>query len=261
MPTVADITHAIEQYAPLRLQEEWDNCGLQTGSLLSECTGVTLCVDCTEAVVREAAAAGCNLVVSHHPLIFHGLKRLTGDNPVQRAVMAAIQLGVNVYSAHTSMDNAPGGVSARMARMLGLTDIRPLEPSQAMEGAGSGAIGTLGTPLTAEELAGLIKRAFGSPVVRCSTARPEAISRVAMCSGAGAFMLPQAIEAGAQAFITSDTRYHEFMDYGADIFIADIGHFESEHCITSIFYDIIREKFPNFAVRHSVAGINPITYM
>lgn len=261
MPTVADIAQAIERYAPLRLQEEWDNCGLQTGSLSAGCTGAMLCVDCTEEVVREAAAAGCNLVVSHHPLIFHGLKRLTGVNPVQRAVMAAIKKNISVYSAHTSMDNAPGGVSARMARMLGLGDIRPLQPDSSVEGAGSGAIGRFEAPVDAEVLVSMIKAAFGSPVVRCSTARPAAISRVAMCSGAGAFMLPQAIEAGAQAFVTSDTRYHEFMDYGADILIADIGHFESEHCITSIFYDIIRENFPNFAVRHSMTGINPITYM
>lgn len=262
MPLVSDITKAIEDYAPLRLQEEWDNSGLQTGSGDVECTGVLLCVDPTEEVIREAEEAGMNLVISHHPLLFKGLKRICGDTPVERAAMASILYGVSVYSAHTSMDNAPGGVSARMASMLKLRDIQILEPLESVPDAGTGAIGTLEQPLSTAEFASLVKATFDTPVVRCSSACGERmISRVAMCGGAGAFLLPRAIELGADAFICSDTRYHEFSDFGQQIFIADIGHFESEHCITSIFYEILREKFPTFAVRQSMAGTNPITYL
>ncbi|MCM1484280.1 MAG: Nif3-like dinuclear metal center hexameric protein [Muribaculaceae bacterium] len=261
MPDISQIISAIEDFAPLRLQEEWDNSGLQVGSAEAPCTGIMLCVDPTEEVIREAAATGCNLVIAHHPLLFRGLKTITGANPVQRAVIAAIQLGITVYSAHTSMDNAHAGVSARMSRMLGLADVKVLEPRPTDPATGSGAIGTLPEPLPVSAFIQRIKDTFDTPVVRCSVSRPQSVSRVALCGGAGAFLIPRAVTLGADAFICSDTRYHEFADFGSDILIADIGHYESEHCITSIFYDIIREKFPNFAVRQSVAATNPITYM
>lgn len=259
---VADIIDAIETVAPPALQEEWDNTGLLVGRREAECRGVMLCVDVTVEIVREALDAGCDMIVSHHPLIFKGLKRLNGAGRVEQSVELAIKEGVAIYCCHTSIDNAPGGVSWTMAKRLGVTDCGVLSQHAGNDPTvGLGTIGRFSEPLAAAELVERVKRSFGSPVARCSRLPQGAISRVAMCGGSGSEFLGEAIAAGAQAYITSDTRYHDFVDYGDKIFIVDIGHFESEECTKEIFYQIITEKFPNFAVRYSVIETNPISYL
>lgn len=267
MVKISDIISAIEDVAPLSLQESWDNSGLQIGRRDTECTGVLIAVDPTEDAVAEAAERGMNLLVTHHPLIFKPLRHLTGDTPAERAAELAIRRGIAIYSAHTSLDKAPQGLNTEAAKLLGLTDVEPLLPDPTLPGAGLGAVGTLPTPLTLSAFVGRIKAAFGSPVVRCSDNRAIGkeeglIRRVALCTGAGGSMIPDAIAAHADAFLTSDTRYHDFLDYGRrDILIADIGHHESESCAREIFYRIISEKFPNFAVAMSASDSNPILYL
>lgn len=259
---VRDIVDAIEAIAPPTLQEGWDNTGLLVGSLDRECRGVMVCVDVTPAIIDEALAAGCDMVVSHHPLIFKGLKRLNGANRVERSVIKAIERGVSVYCCHTSIDSAPvDGVSRMMARKLGVTDCEVLSPHEADRNAGLGVVGNFASPISPIELVELVKRSFGSPVARCSALPSEMIGRVAMCGGSGSEFLADSIAAGASAYITSDTRYHDFVDYGDKIFIIDIGHFESEECTKEIFCQIIREKFPNFAVCYSAIETNPISYL
>ena len=127
---ISDITGAIEEYAPLWLQEEWDNAGVQVGDTAIEATGALLCVDATEAIVDEAIGRGINLIVSHHPLIFHGLKRITGRTATERIVAKALRHGITIYSAHTNMDSAPDGVSWATGKLVGLTDMRTLMPQQ-----------------------------------------------------------------------------------------------------------------------------------
>lgn len=127
---IKEIVRALERFAPLPLQDGWDNAGLQVGLTEAEVTGALLCLDVTEAVVDEAVALGYNLIVSHHPLIFGGLKSITGRNYVERCVMKAIRHGVTICSHHTNMDNATGGVNYRMAEKLGLTHLRFLSPKE-----------------------------------------------------------------------------------------------------------------------------------
>lgn len=265
MPKISDIISAIEAEAPLSLQEGWDNSGLQAGHAEAECTGVMLAVDPTEWAIDEAVRSGCNLLVTHHPLLFHAPKQFVGATAVQRVVERALRDGVAVYSAHTSMDNAPRGLNRRAAEMLGLVDIEPLIPSPVMAGAGSGAVGRLSEPVAIEDFVAMVKSAFGSPVVRLSRARGrkpgEPICRVALCTGSGSSMLHEAEAAGADLFLTSDTRYHDFLDHGSGrMLIADIGHHESEMHARDIFYRIITEKFPNFAVSFAHTDANPILY-
>lgn len=267
MPLIADIIAAIETEAPLELQEDWDNSGLQVGRRDKECSGVMIALDPTEKVVEEAVARGCNLVVTHHPLIFHAPCRIVGEDGQQRTIELAIRSGVAVYSAHTSLDKAPRGLNRIAAEMLGLKDIQPLQHDSRMAGAGLGAVGNLPEPLTAEQFVELVKARFGSPVVRCSAAFDryscdEKISRVALCTGSGSSLLGDAEAAGAQVFLTSDTRYHDFLDRGSErLMIADIGHHESEFMSREIFYHLISEKFSNFAVRMSESDVaNPIVY-
>lgn len=263
MTRVADIVAAIEALAPASLQEPWDNTGLLIGSMDQPCRGVLLCVDITPAIVDEAIAAGLDMIVSHHPLIFKGLKRLNGDGRVELSAIKAIRAGIAVYCGHTSVDKAlAGGVSWVMARRLGVAGCAVLSPAGSVE-PGLGVVGDLDSPLTPRELAERVKAAFSSPVARCTdpVAAPRSITRVAMCGGSGSEFIDDAIAAGAQAFITSDTRYHLFSDYADKIFLVDIGHFESEECTKEIFYHAISEKIPNFAIRYSVTETNPISYI
>ena len=138
---IKEIIDALERFAPLPLQDGFDNAGLQLGLTEAEATGALLCLDVTEEVLDEAEALGLNLVVSHHPLIFHGLKSLTGRTPVERCVMKAICNGITIYAAHTNLDNAPGGVNFKMAEKIGLTDVCFLQPCGDGRQGGSGIIG------------------------------------------------------------------------------------------------------------------------
>lgn len=262
MPKISEIVTALEEFAPAGLQEPWDNTGLIIGRGDRECTGALLCVDVTPEIVAEAVEKGCNLIVAHHPLIFRGLKRLNGNGRVERAAIDAIRGDVAIYACHTSVDNAPGGVSYTLARLLGLKDVTVLEQKAGAEpGAGLGVVGCFPHPISPVELVDRVKHVCHSPVARCTRPSSEPITRVALCGGSGSEFLPQAIAAGAQAYITSDTRYHDFCDYSGQIFIIDIGHFESEECTKEIFYQIIREKIPNFAVTYSQNEKNPIVYI
>lgn len=267
-PTIGDIINAIECLAPPRLQESFDNTGLQCGDIATPCTGALLCVDLTPGIVDEAIRRDCNLIVTHHPLLFHAIKRVGGRGRVQQALVKAIKADIAVYSCHTAVDNAPGGISHAMAQRLGLTDVKVLDthPDSDMGIVGCGVTGLLPSPLTHMQFVELVKSTFNSPIARCSdpTAEPQGLSpirRVALCGGAGSFLIENAIDAAADAFLTSDCKFNTFLDYATDIFLVDIGHYESEECAKDIFYHAITKKFPNFAVKYSQTEQNPIKYL
>lgn len=262
---ISEIIDTIEAFAPANYQESWDNTGLQVGDRNAECSGVMICVDVTPDVVDEAISRGCNMIVSHHPLLFHGLKTITGATPVEKCVMRAIAAGISIYSSHTAVDNTPGGVSHVMAQKLNVNVDAVLDPLASQPGGqvGTGVVGNLTEPLTPSQLIDRVKKAFGSPIARCTNPElaPENITRIAMCGGSGGSLINAAIDAGAQAYITSDTRYHDFVDHRNSILIIDIGHFESEQCTKDIFYRIISQKFANFAVYNSQSESNSILYL
>ena len=264
---INEITDAIEQYAPLRLQEEWDNAGIQVGNPEDDITGVLLCTDATEAVVAEAIERGCNLVIAHHPLIFHGLKKIMGRTPVERAVAMAIKHDITIYSAHTNMDSAWQGVSFRMADKIGMTNVQFLDGNQVAPygeqdstTAGCGVIGDI-EPMTAREVLKRVKAAFEVGAVRYSGDGDRTVSRVALCGGAGGFLLDKAVELGAQLYVTADMRYHDFLDNSQRIVTADIGHYESEHFTKEIFLEIIQKKNPTFAVVFAKSETNQVNYL
>lgn len=260
---ISDVIALLERNFPPHYQEDFDNTGLQVGQTDRPCTGVLFCVDLTPSIVSEAVDKRCNLIVTHHPLIFHPLKRITGRGRVESAVWQAIKEDITVYSSHTAADNTPlNGVSWRMASMLGLEDVQPLE-SRGSDNIGCGAIGNLPKPLTASEFVELVKRTFGSPVARCSKLLPKGktITRVGLCGGAGSFLIAEAIKGGAEAFVTSDCKYNLFIDYADTIQLVDIGHYESEECTKAIFRDTISEAFPSLPSYYSESEINPIFYI
>lgn len=259
MTTIRQITAAIQRLAPLDLQESWDNSGLQVGNADAVCTGVLVTVDVTPAVVREAVARGCNLIVSHHPLIFRGLKTITGQNDVQLSVHAAIVGGVSVYSSHTALDNAPGGVSHTMASMLGVRVTDVLVPSAPGSQAGTGVVGELPQPLGGPEFVSRVKKVFGASVARCTAMPAKAVSRVALCGGAGGEFIARAAACGAQAYVTGDVRYHDFVDWQDRLLIVDVGHYETEQCVKNIFFKTIQTNFPELPLFMTTAS-NPVHY-
>ena len=254
---VKDITEALEQFAPLSIQEGWDNSGLCIGSPEDEVHGVLVGFDCTPELVDEAVEKGCDMVVTHHPLIFRGLKRIQGGEPVTDAVIKAVRAGVAVYAAHTTADKVIAGVSGAMARRLGLRDIALMQDEG---GFGLGAVGTLPHPMTGEEAIAYVKEKFGLKAVR--TSKPVArVEKVAMCGGSGSSEIDAARATGAQLYISGDISYHHFFT-PEGFMVMDIGHFESEVDIVEILCKVIREKIPTFAVRISdnLGRSNPVRY-
>ncbi len=362
---ISTIIGHLESIAPLSYQESYDNAGLLTGSGAWECTGILTTLDATEEVVAEAVARRCNLIVAHHPIVFGGLKKITGRNYVERAVITAIKNDIAIYAIHTNLDNVvSGGVNGRIAQKLGILGGKPLLPRagtlqklfcfvpvdhveavrsaifaagagvigkysevsfmveglggftggegtkpfagqpgvrhtekevrlevilpasiargvvQAMitahpyeevaydlvplantySGVGSGLVGELAAPMEERAFLDFVKETFRVPVIRHTPLTGKPVQRVAVCGGAGSFLISNALSAGANFYVTSDVKYHEFFDANDQLVIADIGHFESEQFTIDLLFEILREKFRNFAVLKSGVKTNPVNY-
>ncbi len=216
MTKVIDIAKAIEEFAPLSLQESWDNPGLQIGDPEMEVTGVLLCLDVTEEILAEARKRECNMIVSHHPLIFGGLKRLTGATPTERIAAAALKGDIAIYSAHTNLDSAFEGVSYEMAHTLGMKECKPLEPSRT--GTSCEGLGIVGIvePTPKLEFLRKVKEAFAVKDLRYSAQTPGIVVRkVALCGGSGGSLIKTALASGADVYLGGDLKYHDFTSDGS----------------------------------------------
>lgn len=258
---VRDIVRALEKFAPLPLQDSYDDSGLQIGLTTAEVSGALLCLDVTEAVIEEAASEGCNLIVSHHPLLFKGCKRITEEDYVSRCVMSAIRHGIAVYSAHTSLDNAYKGVTYRMASLLGLGRLRPLLPSPLQGGAGSGLVGEFNEPMPVDGFLHLVKDTFKAACVRYNGCTRPLVKRVALCGGAGAFLIPDAMKAGADAFFTGEIKYHDFFGLEERMLLVDTGHYESEQYTIGLLEEVLHKAYPELPLVKTTINTNPIKYM
>lgn len=359
-----ELTDYLESLAPLDYQESYDNSGLLVGRPDQEVNQALISLDCTEEVVDEAIALGCDIIISHHPIVFKGLKRFNGSTYVERVVMKAIRHDVALYAIHTNLDHVTGGVNSKLAERLALRNTAILSPKgdllrklavfvplshvepvrtalfaagagqvgkydqcsfnvagygtfrggegtdpfvgnpgemhreeelrmevifpanreraillalfeahpyeevaydvyrlqNSYQEVGSGLIGHLEHPLSEQEFLGLLKQQLNAPVIRHTALRGKPVVRVAVCGGAGSFLLNQAIRSGADVFVTADYKYHEFFDAEGKIVITDVGHFESEQFTQQLLLEIIRKKFPTFAVRLTGIDTNPIKY-
>jgi len=259
---VKEVLSALEKFAPLPLQESWDNAGLQVGLTEAEVSGALLCLDVTEKIIDEAVSKGCNLVVSHHPLLFRGLKTISDLTDVQRTVMKAIEQKVCVVSMHTNMDNAQGGVNFRIAEKLGLKDVTFMSAKKVGDvECGSGVIGTLEEPMAADDFVLKVKKAFDVECALTNELLQRPVSRVAICGGAGDFLLDEAVAAGADAFITGEMHYHQYFGYEQKIQICVIGHYQSEQFTTEVFRDIIQKECPGVRTEIAKTCTNPIYYL
>lgn len=257
---IRQITSALEEFAPLALQDGYDNAGLQIGLAKdAEATGALLCLDVTEDVVDEAIQRGCNLIVSHHPLIFRPLKHITGSDYIERTIIKAIKNDISIYSAHTNLDSAENGVNYKIAEKLGVQNIEWLNPKG--DCAGEGIIGTLPAPMPKEQFLEKVKDTFCLSSLRINRWTGETVSRVALCGGAGAFLIPNAIAKGADAFLTGEIGYHRFFGYDSTILLMELGHFESEQYTTEILKKVIADVAPELPIFTTSVNTNPIKYL
>ncbi len=256
---IKEIVAPLEDFAPLALQEPYDNAGLLTGHPEMEATAAVVCVDVTESVMDEAIAKGANLIVAHHPIIFHPLKAITGQNNVEEVVIKAIRNGIAIYAAHTNLDRARHGMSHALAKKLGLDNIVVADPEA--EGTGLGAIGELSAPTPPLDFLRAVKQTLGLGAIRHSALPKPAVQKIALVAGSGGEGLERAIAAGADVFMTADLRHDRFLAAAGRILLADIGHFESEFCAIDLICDIISKKITNFALHKSVNSRSPINYL
>lgn len=262
----------------MALQESYDNSGLIVGDRDAEVTRALLCLDCTEAVVEEAIVKGCDIIIAHHPIVFGGLKRFTGGDYVQRSVIKAIRNNIAIYACHTNLDNVlRGGVNERIAQQLGFDVERVLRPiavdfgsftssggivdSEVFRTAGAGVLCNLQKPMNVLDFLQHVKERMGAEVVKYTKCDVEVVGKVAICGGAGSFLIGDALRAGADAFITSDVKYHEFFDAQGKMLLCDIGHYESEKYTIDLFSNILSAKFPKFATIFAGTITNPIDYL
>lgn len=264
MTTIRDLANYLEKIAPLQYQMSYDNSGLLVGDENATVKGVLVSLDCIEATVEEAVSRGCNVIVAHHPIIFGGLKRLVGSNYVQRTVIKAIQHGVAIYAIHTNLDSVlHNGVNTEIAARLDLHNLSILAPDHqhSPDGhVGAGLVGNLSTGIQVQDFFAFLKDRMQVAVIKHTAITSQMIDRVALCGGSGGFLLQAAKESGAQVFITSDYKYHEFFDADGDIIIADIGHYESEQFTVDLLQRLVSEKFSTFAALKSDVITNPVTY-
>ena len=252
------MTKVIEEFAPLVIQEKWDNSGLCIGSPEASVSSVLFGLDCTPELVDEAIECGADMIVTHHPLIFSGLKKISPEDMVGEAVFKAIKSGISIYAAHTNADKVIAGVSGAMAAKLGLQNVQIL--SEDGEGTGLGVVGELPQPMTAQQIVEVVKDRFALKTVKASKPVEGKISKVALCGGSGSSLISAARSVGAQLYISGDISYHNFFT-PEDFMLMDIGHYESEIEIVDILFSLVKKNFPTFAVRitqnmHS----NPIYY-
>ena len=253
-----EIIAALERLAPLRLQDEWDNSGLQVGFPEAEVSKALVCLDVTEEIVKEAVDNGCNLIVSHHPLIFKALRQVSDATYQQRCVVQALAAGVSIYSAHTSLDNAPGGVNHRIAEKLGLTGLRWLCPKEGEE-AGSGLVGELPVPERDTDFLTRVKATFGVQCLQHSAPDGRLIRRVALCGGAGAFLMRDAVRAGADCFLSGEFHYHDYFE-NQGVLLVELGHYQSEQFTQDLLLEYLSSACPSLELVKTAHDTNPICY-
>ena len=248
-------------------QEDYDNSGFLLGDSRSDYRGALVALDLTPAVVDEAVALGMSLIVTHHPFIFTGVKRLTDRSETGRMVAALVKNDISVYAAHTNLDNLPWGVSGVLAERLGLRECEVLSVKCEVGNmaVGAGMVGELPEPMDVETFIAKVKTVLGLPIVRVAPlsllTSHFSLKKVALCGGSGAEFIGDAMRAGADIYLTGDLKYHDFQRTDGRMVLADIGHYESEQFAKEIIFRAISEKFSTFACRISDVQQGIVSYI
>ena len=257
---VREVTAVIEAFAPLSLQESYDNAGLIVGRLDDEVHKALLAVDVSEEVIAEAVEEGCDMIITHHPIIFHPMKRFNSASSTERCVEEAIRRGIVLYAAHTNLDSTPQGMSWRVAQILGLKNIEVMQPT-GVDGAGFGVVGELEEETASQLFMRRVMEQFDVKALRHSDIVKSSVRKVAICTGSGGSLIDVARNSGADIYLTADLKYNDFMRHENSIILADMGHFESEYCAIQLLFDVLSKNLCIFAVRKSARSRNPVNYL
>ena len=243
--TVQAVADAVNRFAPKKLAEEWDNPGLLVGDPTAAVKKIFVCLDVLDETISRAIELDAQIIIAHHPLIFHAIKNVRLDLPLGKKISRLIRNNVAVFAAHTNLDSAAGGVNDVLAAKIGLVDVKNFGDEE----FSLGRIGTLPTPMTAENFARHVKKVLNAENVRLVDAGNFLIERVGLCSGAGADFISKAKFFGAQAFVTGDVKYHEAqVAVENKIHVVDAGHFATEFPIVHVLADYLRDELKNFGV-------------
>ena len=259
MADIGRIEEAIRQIAPPHLAEEWDNCGFQIRcSADQQIRKILVSLEVSDELVTEAISAGADLIVTHHPMIFGKIDSVDDNHITGHYILRLIQAGISVYSAHTSFDSAKRGTNQYLAEQLGLTKIVPMKPA-AEEGCGMGRTGIFPEPLSFGRFAECLKEVCDENIFRVSGRCPEFISRVSLCTGAGAEFAAQAKENGSDVYITGDVKYHDARTAcETGLCVVDAGHFGTENIFTPNFAGQLRDLCPpEVEILEAKTDLNP----
>ena len=254
-----EIINLIEKWAPLELAEDFDNVGLILGDENVEVKKALITLDTLENVVDEAVENKCDLIISFHPIIFDGLKKITTNTYVKRVISKSIKNNINIYAIHTNLDNHPKGVNFQISKYLNLNNTKILIPKIDCKG-GMGMIGELHKPALEKEFLNYVKGIMKTSLIKHSTFLNKKIKKVAVLGGSGSFAIEEAIKAGADCFITADLKYHDYFRAENKILLLDIGHYESEQYTKELILNFLRKKIPKFACVISKSNTNPVNY-
>ena len=245
--TIKNVSDYIEKIAPLNQSEDFDNVGLLIGNEMTEVKGVLVTLDTLEETVDEAIRKNCNLIVSFHPIIFDGLKKINGNSYVEKVVLKAIQNNIAIYATHTALDNSNVGVSAKMCEVLGLKNYNILIPKED-ENIGMGMIGDLPEPMQEEDFLKFTKKTFKTNGIRFSSKIGKSVKKIAVLGGSGSFAISNAIQKKADVYISADFKYHDFFKAEGKILLIDVGHYESEQFTKNLLVEYLTKKFTSFAI-------------
>jgi len=258
--TIKNVSDYIEKIAPLNQSEDFDNVGLLIGNEMTEVKGVLVTLDTLEETVDEAIRKNCNLIVSFHPIIFDGLKKINGNSYVEKVVLKAIQNNIAIYATHTALDNSNVGVSAKMCEVLGLKNYNILIPKED-ENTGMGMIGDLPESMQEEDFLKFTKKTFKTNGIRFSSKIGKSVKKIAVLGGSGSFAISNAIQKKADVYISADFKYHDFFKAEGKILLIDVGHYESEQFTKNLLVEYLTKKFTSFAIILSEKSTNPIYYL
>lgn len=263
MATVATVAECLEQFAPARLAEEWDNVGLLVGDRTWPVERVMTCLTVTPETVAEAVEGRANMIVTHHPLPFHPLKTLTTESTVGRLLLQLITAKIAVYSPHTAFDSARAGINQHLAIGLGLQEISPLVASSSDDpDVGVGRYGTLGEDVTLTEMVDRVKNFLGIQRLQVVGADEQIVNRVAIVCGSGGSFLETAIERGCDCLITGETTYHTCLEAAArKVALVLPGHFASERFALLSLADYLADLLPGVTVWASRSESDPVRRM
>jgi dinuclear metal center YbgI/SA1388 family protein len=263
---IHDIIRFLDTIAPREWQESYDNAGLIVGNESWDCQGVLICLDSTEQIVEEAIDKKCNLIIAHHPILFSGIKKINGNHYVEKALIKAIKNDIAIFAIHTNLDNAyRNGVNMRIAEQISLVDTTVLLPKTYDKNVdmsiGAGLTGYLTRPMQTHDFLHFLKERMELSILKHTKIIKNSIHKVALCGGAGSFLIHRAIASDSDIYITSDIKYHEFFEANNQIILADIGHYESEKYTIDLLFNILQNNFSTFAIHFTKHITNPVNYL